>query len=152
MIRPKPYRGPHKHRLRLHAPLVILFVLAFVLALDGAGIARIGLLCALLHESGHILMYRHLWHHWPDLTISPLGICLLQRGLPMTAQQEFLLAAAGPLVNLLCCLAVLGWMHCVHYFYWGYWFASTNLLVGGVNLLPLPGLDGERILRSFFGS
>lgn len=152
MIRPKPYRRPYKRRIRLHAPLVILFVLAFVLALDGAGIARTGLLCALLHEGGHILMYRRLWHRWPELTVSPFGICLLQRGLPMTAQQEFLLAAAGPLVNLLCCITVLVWMHNVHFCYGGYWFASANLLVGGINLLPLPGLDGERLLRSFFGS
>ena len=33
--------------------------------------------------------------------------------------------------------------------YLGYWFASVNLLVGGMNLLPLPGLDGARMLRAF---
>lgn len=128
----------------------MLFLLAWCLAWDYTGIIRIGLLCAILHESGHILIYLYLWHHWPDLQFSPFGICLLQRGLPMTPSQEFLLAAAGPLANLLCCCIVLLWMRWTHYSYLGYWFASTNLLVGGANLLPIPGLDGERILHSFF--
>ena len=46
------------------------------------------------HESGHALMYRLLWHHWPELEISPLGIRLRLRGLLMTPAQELLLAAA----------------------------------------------------------
>lgn len=150
MIRPKRYKRPYKMRVHFRAPRVILFLLVWCLAWDATGIIRIGLLCAALHEGGHILMYLHLWHRWPDLQFSPFGISLLQRGMPMTPQQECLLAASGPLVNLLCCCIVLLWMRYVHYSYAGYWFASTNLLVGGANLLPLPGLDGERMLHSFF--
>lgn len=150
MIRPKHCKTQRKARIHLRAPLPLLFFLTFALALDGTGIVRIGLLCALLHEGGHLFLYYRLWHRWPDLELSPFGICLLQRGLSMTPQQEFLLAAAGPLVNLLCCCAVLGWMQMTHYSYAGYWFASTNLLVGCANLLPLPGLDGQRLLHSFW--
>ena len=130
MIRPKHCKTQRKARIHLRAPLPLLFFLTFALALDGTGIVRIGLLCALLHEGGHLFLYYRLWHRWPDLELSPFGICLLQRGLSMTPQQEFLLAAAGPLANLLCCCAVLGWMQMTHYSYAGYWFASTNLLVG----------------------
>lgn len=151
MIRPKhckPHRNP---KLRLRAPLVLLFVLAFALAWDGSGILRIGLFCTLLHESGHLVMYRFLWGRWPDLQISPFGCCLLLRGVSMTPAQEFCLAAAGPLCNLLACCAILWWMHFTGcYRYAGYWFACTNLLVGGANLLPLPGLDGQRLLRILF--
>ena len=80
--------------LRWRRPLTVLLGLTVLLALDGSGILRVGLGCALLHESGHALMYRLLWHHWPELEISPLGICLRLRGLLMTPAQELLLAAA----------------------------------------------------------
>lgn len=152
MIRPKRSKTHRKARIYLRAPLPLLFLLAFALSLDGTGIVRISLLCALLHESGHVWMYYLLWRRWPDLELSPSGICLLRRGTSMMPYQELLLAAAGPLVNLFCCCIVLVWMQLTHYSYTGYWFASTNLLVGGINLLPLPGLDGQRILRSFWHS
>lgn len=72
----------------------MLFGLTVLLALDGSGLVRVGLGCAILHESGHALAYRALWGHWPELEVSPFGICLRLRGLPMTARQELLLAAA----------------------------------------------------------
>lgn len=131
--------------LRCRRPLLLLFGLTVLLALDGSGILRVGLGCAVLHESGHALAYRLLWHRWPELEVSPLGICLRLRGLPMSAAQELLLAAAGPLINLLACAAALVFMQCTAYSYGGYWFACCNLLVGTSNLLPLPGLDGWHI-------
>ena len=131
--------------LRWRRPLTVLLGLTVLLALDGSGILRVGLGCALLHESGHALMYRLLWHHWPELEISPLGICLRLRGLLMTPAQELLLAAAGPLANLLACAAALAFMQWAGYSCGGYWFACCNLLVGASNLLPLPGLDGAHI-------
>lgn len=149
MIRQKRCKPRRKPRIRIQAPLVLLCGLAFVLVLDGTGILRMGLFCAMLHECGHILVYRLQWGQWPDLQLSPLGICLLLRGAPLTSRQEFCLAAAGPLVNLMACCAVLIFMDrsgC--YTYAAYWFAGSNLLVGGVNLLPLPGLDGWRMLRA----
>ncbi len=135
----------NRAKIRWRAPLLTLLGLTLLLAFDGSGVLRVGLGCAVLHESGHALAYRFLWERWPELELSPFGICLRLRGLPMTAAQEFVLAAAGPLTNLLACAAVLAWMRCTAYTYGGYWFACCNLLVGGSNLLPLPGLDGGHI-------
>lgn len=151
MTRPKRCKPRRKARLHLRAPLVGLALLAVALTWDGSGILRIGLFCAVLHETGHLVMYRFLWGCWPDLQLSPFGILLLLRGTSMAASQEFLLAAAGPLTNLLACCVALWWMRFTgQYRYVGYWFACTNLLVGGTNLLPLPGLDGYRILCALF--
>lgn len=151
MIRRKHCKTRRSARLHLRAPLAVLALLAFALVWDGNGILRMGLLCAFLHESGHLVMFHLLRGYWPDLQISPFGLCLLLRGAPLRAEQELLLAAAGPLVNLLLCCGILWWMQCTGcYRYAGYWFACTNLLVGGANLLPLPGLDGERIFRALF--
>lgn len=138
-----------KPRIHLRFPLPLLCLLAFALTADGTGVLRVGLFCAVLHESGHILVYRLQWGRWPDLQISPWGICLLLRGVPLSADREFLLALAGPLVNLAACCATLFAMDLTgHYTYAAYWFAGSNLLVGGLNLLPLPGLDGWRILHA----
>ena len=134
----------NRAKIRWRAPLFTLLGLALLLAFDG-GVLRVGLGCAILHESGHALAYCFLWGRWPELELSPFGICLRLRGLPMTAAQEFILAAAGPLANLLACAAALAFMRCTAYTYGGYWFACCNLLVGGSNLLPLPGLDGWHI-------
>ena len=49
------------------------------------------------------------------------------------------------------CAAVLLFMRGAGYSYGGYWFACCNLLVGGSNLLPLPGLDGWRIAGALHG-
>lgn len=132
-------------KIRWKQPLLTLAALTLLLAFDGSGILRVGLGCAVLHECGHALAYRLLWRRWPEIEVSPFGLCLRLRGLPMTNLQELLLAAAGPAVNLLACAAVLAFMRATAYTYGGYWFACCNLLVGGSSLLPLPGLDGWHV-------
>ena len=132
----------------LDLPLHALFWLALLLALDGTGVVRLSLLCALLHESGHVAVYLALFHRPPCLKVSPTGICLSMRGVLLPSRRALLLAAAGPLMNLLCCASAIFWMELAGYSYRGYWFASVNLLLGTVNLLPLPGLDGQRIVEA----
>lgn len=129
-------------------PLPALFWLALLLALDGTGLVRLSLLCALLHESGHVAVYLVLFRRLPRLKVSPTGICLSMRGVLLPSQKALLLAAAGPLMNLLCCASAIFWMELAGYSYRGYWFAAVNLLLGTVNLLPLPGLDGQRIVEA----
>ena len=101
---------PSRPVLRWRAPLLTLLGLTLLLACDGSGILRVGLGCAILHESGHALAYRALWGHWPELEISPLGICLRLRGQPMTRREQLVLSAAGPLTNLLCAGLLLFFM------------------------------------------
>lgn len=107
---------------------------------------RLGLLCALLHECGHIAVFAALERRLPGLEVSFAGLCLSMRGVLLSPGRELLLAAAGPGVNLLLGMGALLWMEGpAGYGYFGLWFACTNLLVGGFNLLPVPGLDGWRM-------
>lgn len=126
--------------------LTLLFYVALLL-LDHTGLIRVGLLCALLHEAGHVAVYLLLFRRAPRLELSIFGVCLSMRGVCLPVRAELALALAGPAVNALLALGALagmrwGW----GYSYRGCWFAATNLLVGGFNLLPLPGLDGARAL------
>lgn len=134
-------------KTRIELPLPLLFLLALLLAADGTGLLRVSLLCALLHEGGHLLVYWRYFHRWPQLSVSPLGVCLSMRGVLLPPGREMALAAAGPLANFVCSGAAILWMRWWGHSYLGYWFASANLLLGLANLLPLPGLDGARLLR-----
>lgn len=136
---------PELH-LRVKSPCALLFFYTLLLAVDSTGVFRLGILCALLHECGHIVVFIALEHRLPALEASLAGLCLSMRGVLLSPGRELLLAAAGPAVNLLLAGTMLAWMDGpAGYSYFGLWFASTNLLVGGFNLLPVPGLDGWRI-------
>lgn len=133
--------------LRLRAPLTTLFLLAAALLFDTAGVLRWGLLASVLHEGGHLALWVLLTRTPPRLVVSPAGIRLSMRGASLRQSSVRCLAAAGPLTNLgLCAVTVAAMRWVCGYTYGGYWFASANLLVGAFNLLPLPGLDGARVL------
>lgn len=136
---------PELH-LRVRSPYLLLFVYTLLLAFDSTGVFRLGILCALLHECGHIAVFLLLEHRLPALEASLAGLCLSMRGVLLPPGRELLLAAAGPAVNLLLAAGMLAWMDGpAGYRYFGLWFVCTNLLVGGFNLLPVPGLDGWRM-------
>ena len=136
--------------LRVRNPILTMFFYALLLLLDGTGLLRMGLLCALLHEMGHVLAFWGMLRRFPVLEVSVFGICLSMREVCLAPQKECVLALAGPAMNLLLCIGtLLGMRWAWGYSYVGCWFAATNLLVGGFNLLPLPGLDGTQAVQSF---
>jgi Zn-dependent protease len=61
-------------------------------------------------------------------------------------RDEILIAASGPLMNLLLVVPLIFVPHL------GPQLATCNLLLGVINLLPLPSSDGLRILRNLWGS
>ena len=96
----------------------------------------------ILHELGHTLM-AGLFHKKPiSVRIMPTGISIL---LPPASSyaEEFLIAAAGPLMNLLYAL-LCGFLP----YGIGGTVRSVSLLLAMLNLIPLAPLDGGRILSS----
>lgn len=127
-------------------PVLLCGVLYLLLWFDASGFLRLGLCAAFLHECGHVLAYRVFLHEFPVIEVTMTGFCMRTRGKAMTMRQTFLLAAAGPAVNLL--LAAL----------WALRlsraatirdsaFLAANLLTGAFNLLPVPPLDGAQMVQ-----
>ena len=99
----------------------------------------------LLHEMGHILAAALL-----KVPVREFGLELrgtyVRRAQATRRRDEILIAASGPLMNL---LVVVPFIFVPRL---GPQLAMCNLMLGVVNLLPLPSSDGQRILRNLSGS
>ena len=137
-------------------PLLLCGALYLLLWSDASGFLRIGLYAAVLHELGHILVYLALFRRLPVIEVTMTGLCMRTRGQALTRGQTFLLAAAGPGTNAL--LAAVWAVRMEQYAaIRDSAFLAANVLTGAFNLLPIPPLDGSRILlvalpqRAYFG-
>src|SRR5258705_3495023 len=64
-------------------------------------------MCVLAHEFGHIFTARAFGVATPDVTLLPIGgVARLER-IPEEPHEEFLIAIAGPLVNVLIALGLI---------------------------------------------
>ena len=117
------------------SPAFVLLLCFFFYA-DPWGLFGPFLLAALCHEMGHVVA---CWAAGAPVQRLQIGFggAVLQTP-PMSYTAECLCALAGPLVNLILCLALLR-----------HWpaFALVNLLLAIYNLMPLAPLDGGRALR-----
>ena len=135
------------------APAVWLMVIfALISGSNNSGAQTIGiavllsilLVALLVHELAHALVAKSLGLHVLDITIWPLGGAARMEGLTGQSRQEALVAAAGPLANIVLggiCLLFPGPIAADA--------AWINLVLGLGNLIPAFPLDGGRILRAW---
>ena len=120
-------------------------------------------LCVLLHEFGHIFTARAFGVQTPYVTLLPIGgVAQLER-IPEEPGQEFLIAIAGPLVNVVITLLLV--------FIGGATLqtsaaagldntqfslidrlAAVNLFLAVFNMIPAFPMDGGRVLRALLAS
>jgi Zn-dependent protease len=116
-------------------------------------------LCVLLHEFGHIFTARAFGVSTPDVILLPIGgVSRLER-IPEKPSEEFLVAIAGPAVNVVIAVllflfagAKLGMDSLVSIENASAGFidrlAEVNLFLALFNLIPAFPMDGGRVLRA----
>ncbi len=120
-------------------------------------------LCVLLHEFGHIFTARAFGIKTPDVILLPIGgVSRLER-IPEQPGQEFLVAIAGPAVNVVIGVALLviggASLSAEHLAALANANASmidrlaaVNLFLALFNLIPAFPMDGGRVLRALLAT
>jgi Zn-dependent protease len=122
--------------------------------------------CVVLHEFGHALSARYYGVATQDITILPIGgIARLDR-MPEKPFQEFVVAIAGPAVNVVISLLLAIFLYIVYSFQFGfeefeqselsadilmkmlYYLLYSNIVLAVFNMIPAFPMDGGRVLRA----
>ena len=127
-------------------------------ALDSVLFILLLFTCVVLHELGHVIAARRYGVQTPDITLLPIGgVARLER-IPEKPSQEFVIAIAGPLVNVVIAAILLvslggilppgsleldnpGVNLLAR-------LAGANIFLVVFNLIPAFPMDGGRILRA----
>ena len=131
-------------KLIFRDPVLLCGMVYLLLYFDASGFLRLGLLAAVLHELGHILVYCIQQRHLPVIEVTMTGFCMRTAGERLSPRQRLVLAVAGPAVNFALAgvwavrLAQAATIR-------GSAFWAANLLTGLFNLLPIPPLDGAQM-------
>jgi stage IV sporulation protein FB len=119
--------------------------------------------CVLAHEFGHIFTARAFGVATPDVTLLPIGgVARLER-IPEEPRQEFLIAIAGPAVNVV--IAFVLWGIAGAHLDAGELasvddahlsmidrLAAVNLFLAVFNMIPAFPMDGGRVLRALLAT
>jgi Zn-dependent protease/CBS domain-containing protein len=128
-------------------------------AWDGLAFMVLVFACVLAHEFGHILTARAFGVPTPDVTLLPIGGVARLARIPEKPSEEFLVAVAGPLVNVAIAVVL------VVLFGAGVHqsdlvtiestrvslidrLAAVNLFLALFNMIPAFPMDGGRVLRA----
>jgi len=154
--------------IRIHITFVLFLIWIFLAGLATGGIndalntvVFIVLLfaCVVAHEFGHIFTARAFGVRTPDVTLLPIGgVARLER-IPEKPSEEFLVAIAGPLVNVAIALLLIAvtptHLSTAHFAAMESpkvsmidRLAEINLFLAVFNMIPAFPMDGGRVLRA----
>ena len=158
--------------LRVHVTFALLLVWIWLMhyriggtpaALEGIAFVLAVFACVVLHEFGHIAAARYFGIKTPDITLLPIGgVARLER-MPEEPGAEFVIAIAGPLVNV----AIAGVIILVLRTSIGMdqiagiedpnmsflaRLAGVNVFLVLFNMIPAFPMDGGRVLRAALAS
>lgn len=121
---------------------LFLAVLTLCFLVDETGIAVLGLLAGIMHECGHLIMVLITGYAPKRIAFEMTGIRMDQPQDGLSVGKETAVLLAGSLLNFTMAAVSfpIGWEA----------FGSVHLVLGILNLLPLKGLDGGKLLVLFF--
>jgi Zn-dependent protease/CBS domain-containing protein len=116
-------------------------------------------LCVLAHEFGHIFTARAFGVPTPDVTLLPIGGVARLARIPEAPREEFLIAIAGPAVNVVIAVVLMAFagapldaqhLAAVESSKIGMVerLAEVNLFLAAFNMIPAFPMDGGRVLRA----
>jgi Zn-dependent protease/CBS domain-containing protein len=158
--------------IRVHATFIIFLAFLYVWLSRGRSpnqaLGEIGLLlalfgCVVLHELGHATTAKRFGVRTRDITLLPIGgIARLER-IPEKPSQEIAVALAGPAVNIVIVILLVGVLVATGKLgatqtpagLEGNFFANllaVNLFLAIFNMIPAFPMDGGRVLRALLAT
>jgi Zn-dependent protease/predicted transcriptional regulator len=158
--------------VRIHVTFALLLVWIWLMhyriggapaAWEGVAFILAIFACVVLHEFGHIAAARYFSIKTPDITLLPIGgVARLER-MPEEPGQEFVIAIAGPLVNVVIAALIfvalggsagIEQMAQVEDPRGGFLIrlAGVNVFLVLFNMIPAFPMDGGRVLRAALAS
>ncbi|NLT58442.1 MAG: hypothetical protein GXX99_05720 [Clostridiales bacterium] len=134
---------------RLYVSPLLLLILLFFIAVDASIYAPLIILAAAFHEMGHLSTLKKCGLDVQEVNLHPFGVEIVVEGLRyLPYHDELAVAASGPLVNLLVAVVTTLVVLLTGPFDGALFFIVVNLALALLNLMPIQGLDGGRILEA----
>lgn len=119
--------------------------------------------CVVAHEFGHALMARRYGIATPDITLLPIGGLARLERMPEEPGQEFVIAVAGPMVNVVIAAIIFiglgGWAGIEEMMQvenpradFLVRLAGVNVFLVLFNMIPAFPMDGGRVLRALLAT
>jgi Zn-dependent protease/CBS domain-containing protein len=154
--------------IRIHVTFLLFLVWIFVAGVATSGVSDavnslifmvLLFACVVAHEFGHIFTARAFGVQTPDVTLLPIGGVARLARIPEKPSEEFLVAIAGPLVNVAIAIVLIAiaptHLSAAHLAAMESpkvsmvdRLAEVNLFLAIFNMIPAFPMDGGRVLRA----
>lgn len=131
--------------MKIKACIFFVMLLASLL-LSGSFYSLIGVICATIHEFGHIICAKILGVKFSELKLTPFGASLIPISNLGSYRNEILICSAGPISNIVSACAASAFNYDKNNFL-GF-FITASIFLAVLNLLPVADFDGGRIIKA----